>query len=74
MEEAQLGGIIVIQERDGLVQDDSNEYILKVDPKKSKVWGLSNYKNIIALYRDEEDSESCRFGGRTFKKNWFGAC
>lgn len=52
MEKAQLGCIPVIQARDdhGLNQGDSSEYVLKIDPRKFKVWGLSNYKKISAMY------------------------
>lgn len=35
---------------------------MKTDPRKSKVLGLSNYKNIVAVYWDEGDSVSLRFG------------
>ena len=76
VEEVQFADITIIQkgDEDGLLQCDSNEYILRVDPTKSKVLGLSNYKNIIAIYQNEEDSVSFRFGGRKFFKNCVGAC
>lgn len=52
IEQAQLGSITVIQARDddGLVQGDSSKYILKIEPVKFKVWGLSYYKKIIVIY------------------------
>ena len=52
MEKARLGCIPAIQARDdhGLIQGDSSEYVLKIDPRKFKVWGLSNYKKISAIY------------------------
>lgn len=35
---------------------------MKIDPRKSKVLGLSNYKNIIVIYWDEGNSVNLSFG------------